>query len=205
MTRPQGSGFDIGAYEARPSNFSFSTIPSIAVDVGATASVVVTVNSFEYFNSPVTLAVSTPTSGVTVSFSANPITPPFNGSVSSTLTVSLAPTVAAGSYTPMVEGTSSPLAHTIAATIVVKPTTGGIMNVIADFVGSGDIDNSGISTSLTKKLSGAQTSISIGDAQRAASVLDTLLNELRAQSGKHITAAAASVLIADTHALRAGL
>jgi hypothetical protein len=205
VTRPQGSGFDIGAYEARPANFFFSPVPTISTVVGATASVSVTVNSFEYFNSPVTLAIPTPPTGIKVSFSPNPVTPPFNGSVSSTLKVTLGPTVTAGSYTPIVEGTSSSLMHSIAANIVVKATAAGITNVIADFVGTGDIDNHGVSNSLTKKLSAAQTAIGAGDKQTAVSILDALLNELRAQSGKHITPSAAAVLMTDTQALETSL
>jgi hypothetical protein len=205
VTRPQGSGFDIGAYEARPPNFFFSIVPTIPADVGGSASATVTVNSFEYFNSPVTLAVPTSPTGVTVSFSANPVTPPYNGSVSSTLKVSLAPTVTAGSYTPTVTGTSSQLAHSVPMTIVVTPTSAGIANVIADFVTTGDIDDSGIGNALTSRLAEAQAHINAGDRQTAVNVLGALLNQLHAQSGKHITALAASALIADTQALQASL
>src|SRR5262249_15990811 len=155
-------------------------------------------NSFEYFNSPVTLAVPTLPTGITASFSPNPVTPPYNEPVSSTLTISLAPTITAGSYTPTVTRTSALLVHAVLATITVTPTAAGITKVIADFVGTGDIDNSGISNSLTQKLSTAQRHISAGDKKTAVNILGAVLNELQAQSGKHITASAASALTSDT-------
>jgi len=205
VTRPQNGGYDIGAYEARPPDFSFAPIKPISVDVGGSGSAALTVNSFEYFNSPVTLSVSTPPTGVSVSFSANPVTPPYNASASSTLSVNLAPTVTAGSYTPTVTGTSSPLMHAVLASIVVTPTTAGITNVIGSFLTTGAIDKFGIANALTSKLSMAQSFISAGDNQTAVNILDALINQLNAQSGKHISASAASVLITDTQALQASL
>jgi len=202
VTRPQNGRYDIGAYEARQPDFSFADIKPIPVDVGSSGSTAVAVNSFEYFNAPVTLAVPTPPTGVTVSFSANPITPPYNGSAASTLSVSLGPDVAAGSYTPAITGTSSPLTHSIVASIIVTPTTAGITNVIGRFLSSGAIDNYGIANALTNKLSTAQSFISAGDNQTAINVLQALLNQLNAQSGKHIAPSAASVLISDTQALQ---
>ncbi len=90
VARPQASGFDIGAYEAGPPNFALSTARTISVDINGTLSATVTMNSLEYFNSPVTLAVSALPSGVSASFSPNPVTPPYNGSVSSALKINLA-------------------------------------------------------------------------------------------------------------------
>jgi hypothetical protein len=205
VTRPQNGRYDIGAYEARPPDFFFSTVNNILVDVGGSGSTTVTVNSFEYFNAPVTLALSTPPTGVSVSFSANPVTPPYNASASSTLSVNLGPTVTAGSYTPTVTGTSSPLTHAVLASIVVTPTTAGIANVIGSFLTTGAIDKFGIANALTSKLSTAQSFISAGDNQTAVNILDALINQLNAQSGKHISASAATVLITDTQALQASL
>jgi hypothetical protein len=64
--------------------------------------------------------------------------------------------------------------------------TSNIANVIGSLVGQGCIDNSGIAFALTTKLSEAQGLISAGDFQDAISTLTALINQLQAQSGKHI-------------------
>lgn len=211
VVRPQLNGFDIGAYEARPADFSFSVLPATAVSTGGSISVTVTVNSFEYFSAPVTLSVSTPPPGVTVSFSPNPITPAANGSASSTMTISLAPTVTPGSYTPTISGassltaTSAALTHSLPAPIVVSVTTASISTVIADFVTGGLIDTSGIAASLNTKLSTAQAYVQAGDKPDAITTLGAMIHELQAQTGKHLTASAAAALITDTQALQSNL
>jgi len=207
VTRPQNGGYDIGAYEARSPDFSFSTVTSIAADVGGSGSTTITVDSFEYFNSAVTLTVQDEPAGVAVTLSTDPVTPDFNGSASSTLNVTLPASLPAGSYGLLINGVSSSpsLNHSTGTNIVVTPTTGGMKNVINSFLTTGAIDRSGIANALTSKLSVAQTFISGGDNQTATNVLQALLNQLNAQSGKHISAAAASALITDTQALQASL
>jgi hypothetical protein len=207
VDRPQLGAPDIGAYEARSPDFSFSTVTSIASDVGGSGSTTITVNSFEYFNSAVTLSVQDEPAGVVVSLGTNPVTPDFNSSASSTLNVTVPASLPAGSYGLLIGGVSSSpsLNHSTGTSIVVTPTTGGMKNVINSFLTTGAIDKSGIANSLTTKLSVAQTFITGGDTQTAINVLQALLNQLNAQSGKHISASAASTLITDTHALQASL
>ena len=211
VSRPQMNGYDIGAYEARPADFSFAPVLPIPVGVGGSVSVAVTVNSFEYFSAPVMLSVPTTPTGVSVSFSANPVTPSANGSASTTMTIALAPTVTPGSYTPTIQGnasataTSSALTHSLSPTVVVSATTGSISTVIADFVTAKSIDNAGIAQALNSKLTAAQSYINIGDTIDAIGTLGAMIHQLNAQSGKHITASAASVLITDTQALQASL
>jgi hypothetical protein len=129
VTRPQDGGYDIGAYEARASNFSFSAVPNIPVQLsvaitgapaGGSGSATVTVNSFEYFDAPVTLSAAT-SPGITATFSPNPITPPYNGSTSTTMTVTVGPTVAAGTYPLTITGTSSSQTQTVTTNVVVEP------------------------------------------------------------------------------------
>ncbi|MBM3238124.1 hypothetical protein FJZ31_17675 [Candidatus Poribacteria bacterium] len=74
--------------------------------------------SQEGFNAPVTLDVVSLPSGPTGNFVPNPVTPPANGSVNSTLTVS-APTLS-GTYTLSLSSMSGTLQHTIQATLLVK-------------------------------------------------------------------------------------
>jgi hypothetical protein len=207
VTRPQNGGDDIGAYEARSPDFFFSTVDPIAADVGGSGSTTVTVDSFEYFNSAVALTVLDQPPGVTTSLSASSVTPPFNSSASSILSVKFPATLTAGSYGLLITGTSSSpsLTHSTGTMIVVTPTTGGIKNVINSFLTTGAIDRSGIATSLASKLTTAQTYITAGDHQTAVNVLGALLNEVNGQSGKHISASAAAVLITDTQALETSL
>jgi hypothetical protein len=188
VTRPQPNGYDIGAYEARPPNFIFGPNGILPTSVGGSSTTTVTVNSFEYFNGPVTLAVTTPPSGVSVSFSPDPVTPPYNGSVSSTMTVTLAPSVTPGSYTPTVTGTSGALSNSAPATISVTANNSSIANVIGQLFNGGCIDNSGIVTALTSKLAAAQATISAGNNQTAINNLNAFENQLSAQNGEHIAA-----------------
>ncbi|SRR6266581_852095 len=58
----------------------------------------------------------------------------------------------------------------------------------------GWIDNSGIETSLDAKLSAAARSIARGNAPAARNQLQAVLNEIDAQSGKHLTAEAIGLL-----------
>lgn len=63
-----------------------------------------TVTSLNSFNSPVDLSVSGLPSGVTFGFSADPATPPANGTIDSILTLNVDNTVAPGSYPFTVSG-----------------------------------------------------------------------------------------------------
>ena len=212
VTRPQMNGYDIGAYEARPADFSISAMPPIPVGVGESVSVTVTVNSFEYFSAPVTLSVPTPPAGVSVSFSTNPITPSADGSASTTMTITLAPTVTPGSYyIPEIQGdspatiTSAALEHSISSTVIVSATTSSISTVIHDFAAAGAINKPEIVPALNIELTIAQDCINFGHRLCAIFSLDAMILELKAESGRHITAPAAAVLITDTEALQSSL
>lgn len=185
-------------------DFSVTAVSPMNIVVSGSGTSTVTVGSIDTFSSAVSLTASGP-SGFQEAFSSNPVTPPSNSSKSSILTISLGPSVAAGSYTMHITGISGALTHTTPVSVTVRATIAGITNVIGSFLTSGDIDKSGIANSLTSKLSTAQTYISAGDSQTAVNVLGALINQLNAQNGKHITSSAASVLIADTQALQASL
>jgi len=185
-------------------DFSVNAASPVTLVVGASGTSSVTVGSIDTFSSAVKLSASGP-SGFQESFSANPVTPPSNGSKSSTLTISLGPSVTSGSYMVHVTGISGALTHTTTVSVTVNATIAGITNVIGDFLISGAIDKSGIANALTSKLSTAQSFISAGDNQTAVNVLGAAINQLNAQSGKHIAASAASVLITDMQALQTGL
>jgi hypothetical protein len=59
----------------------------------------------------------------------------------------------------------------------------------------GKIDNAGIANSLRAKLSNARARLAAGDMEAAQGLLNAFRNEVRAQQGKHITAAAAADLL----------
>ena len=59
----------------------------------------------------------------------------------------------------------------------------------------GEIDNHGIVTSLLAKLDVAQKLIDDGNIDQAKNILNAFINEVQAQSGKHITPEAAELLI----------
>jgi hypothetical protein len=69
----------------------------------------------------------------------------------------------------------------------------------------GRIDNHGILNSLLQKLNSAQAVLDLGDVEEAIDLLGAYINELEAQSGKHVTAEAAALLIADAQWVIDGL
>jgi hypothetical protein len=59
----------------------------------------------------------------------------------------------------------------------------------------GDIDNNGIYQSLLSKAQNAVTLADQGNIEAATKILNSFINELQAQSGKHITESNANMLI----------
>ncbi len=75
-----------------------------------TSSSIITIHSFNGFNSPVTLSgLAQPPSAMSMSFSNSNPTPPANGLATSTLTITAPCDVPAGTYTIFVQGTSGNL------------------------------------------------------------------------------------------------
>jgi len=76
------------------------------------------------------------------------------------------------------------------------PTTISQLKTEIEELGSeGEIDNKGIVTSLLAKLNVAQKLIDDGKIGQAKNILNAFINEVQAQSGKHITPEAADILI----------
>jgi len=63
------------------------------------------------------------------------------------------------------------------------------------------IDNDGIANSLSAKVEAAQAAANRGDSQAEQGALGAFINEVSAQSAKHIQSEAADVLISDANAL----
>jgi hypothetical protein len=70
--------------------------------------------------------------------------------------------------------------------VPVTVTAGGITNIVNEELGLGCIDSQGVAGALNTKLATAQADITAGKIQQAINTLTALLNQLRAQQGKHI-------------------
>jgi hypothetical protein len=106
--------------------FTVSAAPAaVSVVQGANASSTVTVTSVNSFNSATTLSLSALPAGVTAAFSANPVTPPANGTATSTLTFTASATATTGTTNITVTGTSGSLVQTATIALTVTTTGGG--------------------------------------------------------------------------------
>ena len=109
--------------------FSVSVSPgSVSVMQGASVTATITVGSTNNFASAVSLSVSGLPSGVTATFSPASITPPANGTVSSTLTLTASTTATVGSVNATVTGTSGATSNS--ATLTVAVTAAGALTAV---------------------------------------------------------------------------
>lgn len=93
-------------------DFSLSCTPaSLSVPQGGSGLSTCTVASQAGFSAPVDLSCSGQPGGVTCAFSADPVTPPANGSANSTLTLSVSGAQASGTFNFQVRGTDGTLTH----------------------------------------------------------------------------------------------
>ena len=103
-------------------NFTLSLSPSsFTVDERGSVSTTLTVTSQGGFNSAVDLSVNEFPSGVSATASANPVTPPANGSMTVTITWSASRRAPTGTTTIELIGTSGSLTNEIPVTITVAP------------------------------------------------------------------------------------
>jgi hypothetical protein len=122
----------IFAVGAGTPGFTVSASPSaVSVQQGTNATSTVTVTSQNGFNSATTLSASGLPSGVTAAFSTNPVTPPANGSATSTLTFTASSTATTGTSTVTVTGTSGTLTQTTTIALTVT-TTGTAQTAVFD-------------------------------------------------------------------------
>src|SRR5712671_3338362 len=106
-------------------DFSIGASPSsLTITQGGNGTSTITVTSLNGFNSATTLSASGLPSGVTAAFSTNPVTPPANGSASSTLTLTASATATTGNATVTVTGTSGSLTHSTTIALTVNSSTG---------------------------------------------------------------------------------
>ena len=84
-------------------------------------------------------------------------------------------------------------------------TIGSVQDLIRELRRRGEIDSDGVMNSLLAKAQAAAASIARGNRTAALNQLGALLNELAAQSGKHITARGAAIASADVQYVMAHL
>jgi hypothetical protein len=114
----------IFAVGAGAPGFTVSASPSaVSVTRGSTATSTITVTSLNGFNSATTLSASGLPSGVTAAFSTNPVTPPANGSATSTLTFTASSTATTGTTNVTVTGTSGSLVQSTTISLTVNASS----------------------------------------------------------------------------------
>jgi subtilase family serine protease len=132
-------------------NFTIAASPtSLSINQGASGSSTITIGSQNSFSSAVSLSVSGLPTGVTASLSTNPVTPPANGSATSTLTLTASSTATVGTATVTITGTSGSLTHSTTISLTVN-SSGGTPNFTLSLSPSSfTVDESGsVSTTLT--------------------------------------------------------
>jgi len=113
-------------------DFTISNSPSsLTIVQGTNGTSTVTITSVNSFNSATSLAASGLPTGVTAAFSPNPVTPPANGSVTSTLTLTASATATTGTSTITITGTSGTLTHSTTMSLTVNPV-GGAQTAVFD-------------------------------------------------------------------------
>ena len=110
-----------GCGAAPTPDFSVSASPtSLSVVQGSSGTSTITVTSLNGFNSAVALSASGLPSGLTASFAPASVTPPANGSTSSTLTLTASATATIGTSTVTVTGTSGSTTRSAAISLTVS-------------------------------------------------------------------------------------
>jgi hypothetical protein len=106
-------------------DFTIGASPSsLTVTQGGNGTGTITITSLNGFNSATTLSASGLPSGVTAALSTNPVTPPANGSATSTLTLTAAAGATTGNATVTVTGTSGALTHSATIALTVNSSVG---------------------------------------------------------------------------------
>ena len=132
-------------------NFTISASPaSVTVTQGSSGTSTITITSQNSFSSATTLSATGLPSGVTATFSTNPVTPPANGSATSTLTLTASASATVGTATVTITGTSGSTSHSSTISLTVNASSGTPNFTLSLSPSSFTIDDSGsVSTTLT--------------------------------------------------------
>src|SRR6185295_13194332 len=102
-------------------DFSMSANPaSLTLNRGGSANTTVTVQSFVGFTGSVTLSASGLPAGVTVTLNPSSVSPPSNGTVTSTATVQTSASTPTGTVTFFINGNSGSLSHSAPVSLTVN-------------------------------------------------------------------------------------
>jgi hypothetical protein len=91
--------------------------------------------------------------------------------------------------------------RSVSVTFTIIVTADSIKDDVNQFLASGDIKNGGLANSLLAKLNAAAAAEARGQCGTADNIYQAFIHEVQAQSGKGISAVAASILIADAQYL----
>jgi subtilase family serine protease len=132
-------------------NFTIAAAPtSVTVTQGASGTSTITITSTGGFNSATTLSATGLPSGVTAAFSTNPVTPPANGSATSTLTLTASSSATVGTATMTITGTSGSTTHNTTIALTVNASAGTANFTLSLSPSSFTVDERGsVSTTLT--------------------------------------------------------
>ncbi|MFN7942727.1 MAG: Ig-like domain-containing protein [Thermoanaerobaculia bacterium] len=112
-------------------DFSVAAAPgSVSIAQGGNGSSTITVGSTNSFNAAVALSVTGLPSGVSGSFAPASVTPPANGSATSTLTLSATASATLGTFSLTVTGTSGATTHSTSVSLTV--TSAGALTAVYD-------------------------------------------------------------------------
>jgi hypothetical protein len=107
-----------------PPDFTLSANPNtLTIAQNSNGTSTITVTSLNGFNSATTLSASGLPSGVTAGFVPISVTPPANGNITSTLTLTASDTATTGNATVTITGTSGLLVNTTTITLTVQGFT----------------------------------------------------------------------------------
>jgi 5'-nucleotidase len=114
--------------------------------------------------------------------------------------------LAPGSHTLRVSATDGARnTTTVTVAFELSVTADSLTGTAQQLYSGGQIDSKGVLTSLLAKLKYAKTLIQSGDIAGAKAVLQTFIAAVSAQSGKHISVSAATLMIGDANWLLAQL
>ena len=138
-----GARWEGGLYCAPYPNFSITCSPTtVEMLPGSNAATTCTITSAYNFSQPVTLSCDDLPAGISCGFNPNPVTPPMNGTVTSTLTISAAANTVPGSYGLWVTADSSALSYRAPVHVnVLTPTNLRVGKVLVDVHSSSGSSN----------------------------------------------------------------
>jgi len=168
-----------GLFKVSVQDFSISSPATVNIFIGSSNTTTITIGSLSGFNSPVTLASSTP--GVMVAFNPNPVTPSA-GSITSTATITLLPYVTPSTFTLQATASIQSLTHSTSLTVNVRPSISGLIGVVTGLLKAGCIQ-SPIANTLSTELYQAQAALNSGDLATARTILATVQNQVKTSSG----------------------